>query len=176
MDYNDITNPLIAHANKEATRLVEEFYGTPWAGRNELQSIIATALIDAARTAETAQARRIASMQMDAALRKMLTKPLPAWAASDETVEIPANLALWPEATPEEKPTPAPEAKPLTEDEAVFGVNAWVYCSQHMKVHQTGWCSVAARDKVGLGAATVHEGLDKCRELGLALYADREKP
>jgi len=118
-DYNDNTNPLVARANKEAARLVEEFYGTPWAGRNELQSIIATALIDAA---------------------------------------------------------PAPEAKPLTEDEAVFGVGAWVYCDQHMNVHQTGWCSVSARDKVGLGVATVHEGLDKCRELGLALYADREKP
>jgi len=200
-NYNDNTNPLVAHASKEATRLVEEFYEEEEWGRNELQSLIATALIDAARTAETAQARRIASLEahirrlitvaavhasersdedagalMDAALRKMLTEPLPTWASYDETVEIPSNLALWPEATPEEKPTPAPEAKPLTEDEAVFGVNAWVYCSQHMKVHQTGWCSVSARDKVGLGVATVHEGLDKCRELGLALHADRAKP
>jgi len=74
---------------------------------------------------ETAQARRIASLEahirrlitvaavhasersdedagalMDAVLCSILTKPLPAWAASDEAVTIPANLALWPEATP----------------------------------------------------------------------------
>jgi len=78
-----------------------------------------------ATATETAQARRIASLEahirrlitvaavhasersdedagalMDAVLCSTLTKPLPAWTASDETVEIPANLALWPEATP----------------------------------------------------------------------------
>ena len=123
MDYNNNTNPLVARANKEAARLVEEFYGTPWAGRNELQSIIATALIDAAPT-----------------------------------------------------PAPTPEAKPLTEDEAVFGVNAWGWCQTHQNAHQTGWCGVVVRRKVSLGVATAREALAKCRELGLALYADREKP
>jgi len=74
---------------------------------------------------ETAQARRIASLEahirrlitvaavhasersdedagalMDAVLCRTLTEPLPAWTASDETVELPANLALWPEPTP----------------------------------------------------------------------------
>jgi len=78
-----------------------------------------------ATATETAQARRIASLEahirrlitvaavhasersdedagalMDAVLCSTLTKPLPAWTASDETVEIPANLALWPEPTP----------------------------------------------------------------------------
>jgi len=78
-----------------------------------------------ATATETAQARRITSLEahirrlitvaavhasersdedagalMDAVLCSTLTKPLPAWTASDETVEIPANLALWPEATP----------------------------------------------------------------------------
>ena len=129
-NYNDNTNPLVARANSEAPRIIEEFYEEEEWGRAELQSIIATALIDAARAAETAQARRIASLEahirrlivvatshtmnahggigdgddaaalMDAVLCKMLTEPLPAWAASDEAVEIPANLALWPEATP----------------------------------------------------------------------------
>ena len=44
-----------------------------------------------------------------------------------------------------------------TEDEMVFGKDAWVYCNQHMKAHQTGWCTVSARDKVGLGVATAAE-------------------
>jgi len=125
MDYNDNTNPLVAHASKEATRICDEFYEEDEWGRNELQSLIATALIDAARAAETAQARRITSLEahirrliatatahtsersgvfavalMDAVLCSTLTRPLPAWAASDEAVELPANLALWPEATP----------------------------------------------------------------------------
>jgi len=122
-DYNDNTNPLVAHASKEATRLVEEFYEEEEWGRNELQSLIATALIDAART-------------------------------------------------PAPTPAPTPEAKPLTEDEAVFGVNAWVWCQTHQNAHQTGWCGVVVRRKVGLGVATAREALAKCRELGLALYAD----
>jgi len=78
-----------------------------------------------ATATETAQARRIASLEahirrliivaasrtsvrsgddagahMEAELCSILTRPLPAWAASDEAVELPANLALWPEATP----------------------------------------------------------------------------
>jgi len=125
MDYNDNTNPLVARANSEATRIIEEFYEEEEWGRNELHSGIATALIDAARAAETAQARRIASLEahirrliatatahttersgvsagslMDAVLCRTLTKALPTWASYYETVEIPAELALWPEATP----------------------------------------------------------------------------
>jgi len=123
MDYNDNTNPLNARASKEAARLVEEFYSTPWAGRNELQSIIATALINAATATEPA------------------LKPMPA-----------------------------------TEDEAVFGVGAWVWCRSHQNAHLTGWCGVGVASKVSLGVATAREAQAKCRELGLALYADREKP
>jgi len=125
MNYDDNTNPLVARAHEEATRICDVFYREQWWGRAELYSLIAKALIDAARTAETAQACRIASLEahirrlivvaavhasersdedagalMDAVLCRTLTKPLPAWTASDETVELPANLALWPEPTP----------------------------------------------------------------------------
>lgn len=62
-----------------------------------------------------------------------------------------------------------------TEDVAAFGKDAWVYCKQHMKAHQTGWCSVSPRDKVGLGVQTAQEAYDKCREWGFPLYVDREK-
>lgn len=58
------------------------------------------------------------------------------------------------------------------EDVAAFGRAAWIYCRQHMKAHQTGWCSVSARDKIGLGVATAQEATEKCREWGLELYHD----
>jgi len=63
-----------------------------------------------------------------------------------------------------------------TEDELVFGAGTWVYCSQHMKPHQTGWCGVSARDKLGLGdVKNIHEAIDKCRLFHLPLSADRKE-
>jgi len=61
-----------------------------------------------------------------------------------------------------------------TEDEAMFGHGAWVYCGQHMNAHPTGWCSVSVRDKVGLGisgrgAEVAQEARAKCQEFGLPL-------
>lgn len=61
---------------------------------------------------------------------------------------------------------------PPTDDVAAFGVDAWVYCRQHMKAHQTGWCGVGNRDKVALGVTTAEEAEAKCREWGFELYAD----
>lgn len=58
------------------------------------------------------------------------------------------------------------EAAP-TEDEIVFGKDAWIYCRQHRKAHQTGWCGVGVRDKVGLGVKTAQEAQQKCWEWGL---------
>lgn len=63
-------------------------------------------------------------------------------------------------------------ARPETEDVVAFGRDAWVYCRQHMKAHQTGWCSVGAHDKVALGVTTANEAINKCREWGFALYHD----
>lgn len=57
-------------------------------------------------------------------------------------------------------------------DERAFGKDAWVYCNQHMKAHQTGWCSVSPRDKVGLGVTTAQEAYEKCRAWGFTLYSD----
>ena len=64
------------------------------------------------------------------------------------------------------------EERAPTEDETAFGKDAWVYCSQHMRAHQTGWCSVSARDKVGLGVTAAQDAYDKCRAWGFALYED----
>lgn len=60
-------------------------------------------------------------------------------------------------------------------DVAAFGADAWVYCNQHMRAHQTGWCTVSPRDKVGLGVKTAQEAYNKCRAWGFPLYADRLK-
>ena len=62
---------------------------------------------------------------------------------------------------------------PLTgeqDDTAAFGRNAWVYCKQHMKAHQTGWCGVSPRDKIGLGVDTAEAAYAKCRDWGFELY------
>lgn len=57
----------------------------------------------------------------------------------------------------------------VVEDEQVFGKDAWVYCRAHMRAHQTGWCGVSPREKVGLGVATAKEAQAKCREWGFEL-------
>lgn len=46
----------------------------------------------------------------------------------------------------------------------------WVYCSQHLNVHASGWCTVEPRDKLGLHVETEEEGIEKCKEIGLKLY------
>lgn len=65
--------------------------------------------------------------------------------------------------------------KPPTEDELAFGKDAWIYCNQHCRPHQTGWCTVAPRDKVGLGVSTGEEAMAKCRAWKFPLYADLER-
>jgi hypothetical protein len=65
--------------------------------------------------------------------------------------------------------------RPPTEDEALFGRRAWIYCRQHMRVHGTGWCGVSVREKIGLGVDTASEGVEKCREWGFPLYQDRNQ-
>jgi hypothetical protein len=69
-------------------------------------------------------------------------------------------------------------AQPINDEEedvAAFGRGAWVYCSQHCKPHQTGWCSVSPRDKVGLGVDNAEAAYQKCRDWGLELYGDRKQ-
>lgn len=62
------------------------------------------------------------------------------------------------------------EPEAVTEDEKVFGCGAWVYCSQHCKPHQTGWCTVSARDKIGLGVDSAEAALNKCYDFGLRIH------
>lgn len=66
---------------------------------------------------------------------------------------------------------------PFVHDHEVFGEEQWVYCSQHMKAHLTGWCGVDVMDKVGLGIKgkgekQEQEAIQKCRHLKLPLFRD----
>ena len=56
-----------------------------------------------------------------------------------------------------------------TEDVLFFGRGEWVYCRSHMAAHQTGWCSVSPREKIGLGVETGEEADAKCRAWGFDL-------
>lgn len=61
---------------------------------------------------------------------------------------------------------------PPTEDEIAFGRNRWIYCSQHLRPHATGWCSVSDRDKLLLDARTMEEAFAECIQRRLDLYKD----
>ena len=58
------------------------------------------------------------------------------------------------------------------EDSRIFGEEAWVYCSQHMRPHRTGWCTVSPRNKTALEAKTLEAAYAECRERGFDLYDD----
>lgn len=61
--------------------------------------------------------------------------------------------------------------EPMKVEDEIFG-DQLIYCNQHLKVHETGWCSVSVRDKVGLGTKDHKEAVAKCREWGFRLHSD----
>lgn len=58
-----------------------------------------------------------------------------------------------------------------TDDFKEWG-DSWVYCSQHLRPHKTGWCTVDIRNKICLcnGSKTEQEAYQKCRDFGLKIY------
>lgn len=64
------------------------------------------------------------------------------------------------------------EQKIQTEDQIL---GEWIYCGQHLRPHQSGWCTVGLEDKVGLGPFTgasdvqSQKAMEKCRHLGLKI-------
>ena len=46
----------------------------------------------------------------------------------------------------------------------------FVYCSQHLRPHTTGWCTVSPNDKLGLFVDTLEEAYAKCKRLNLPCY------
>jgi len=51
-------------------------------------------------------------------------------------------------------------------DDKVYGTK-FVYCVQHCRVHETGWCTVAVVDKIALLSETLEEA---AKEWGLKSY------
>ena len=52
----------------------------------------------------------------------------------------------------------------------IFG--DWCYCRQHLRPHETGWCTVSNNEKVGLGISghteqSMRAAYAKCRDFGL---------
>lgn len=60
--------------------------------------------------------------------------------------------------------------KPPTEDELYFGRKKWIYCSQHLNYHLTGWCTVGNHDKTLLEATNSEEAHTECAVRGFRLY------
>lgn len=51
-------------------------------------------------------------------------------------------------------------------------MGAWVYCTQHVRPHQTGWCTVWPRDKIPLEAKDREAAYAECRAKGLKIYGE----
>lgn len=49
-------------------------------------------------------------------------------------------------------------------------MGAFVYCTQHLRPHSTGWCTVAAQDKKPLKATTAEEAYAEVIANGWEVY------
>jgi hypothetical protein len=49
-------------------------------------------------------------------------------------------------------------------------LGAYVYCSQHVAPHATGWCSVGLHDKTPLKATTAQDAFAEVKALGLPIH------
>lgn len=58
----------------------------------------------------------------------------------------------------------------LKAEDAKFGEDAWVYCTQHLRPHSVGWCTVDVRDKVLLKAKNYADAVKECQDMGLTIY------
>lgn len=60
---------------------------------------------------------------------------------------------------------------PKSEDDTQFGTD-WVYCGSHLKVHESGWCTVRNAAKTPLAVSSQGEGETQAREYGFRLYGE----
>lgn len=58
----------------------------------------------------------------------------------------------------------------IVKEDSDFGKDAWVYCSQHMNPHSTGWCTVSVRDKTLLKAKNYEDAVKECVANEYKLY------
>lgn len=64
---------------------------------------------------------------------------------------------------------PLSEENRLPDNEAFPGV-AFVYCTQHLSAHATGWCTVSNMCKIPLEAKTIEEAFRECEAKGYHLF------
>lgn len=53
----------------------------------------------------------------------------------------------------------------ITKDKQIFG-DCYVYCSQHLRPHKTGWCTVHVSEKIKLNAENNEDVFDECKNKG----------
>jgi hypothetical protein len=58
----------------------------------------------------------------------------------------------------------------MTEDAKHFGENVFVYCSQHLRPHSTGWCTVSVSNKIKLDATDEVAAYAECEAKGYKIY------
>lgn len=49
-----------------------------------------------------------------------------------------------------------PEKPYFSTDDKVYGTK-FVYCTQHMRIHETGWCTVSVVEKIPLLSLTIED-------------------
>ena len=60
-----------------------------------------------------------------------------------------------------------------TEDAKTFGENVWVYCRQHLRPHQTNWCTVSVDQKELLEATSMEAAYAECKQRGFTSYSNQ---
>lgn len=60
-----------------------------------------------------------------------------------------------------------------TEDVKAFGADVWIYCRQHLRPHQTGWCTVHVDQKVPLEVTSMEAAYAECRRRKFTIYSDK---
>lgn len=68
-------------------------------------------------------------------------------------------------------PPPKPDEEKKAGDE---GMGAWVYCTQHVRPHSTGWCTVAVADKRPLKAQTQDKAYEETVAIGWPIFNSPE--
>lgn len=56
-----------------------------------------------------------------------------------------------------------------SQDDTVSGA-AFVYCCQHLRVHNTGWCGVSNLDKIPLISRTMDEAQEEWRRKASVIH------
>lgn len=71
----------------------------------------------------------------------------------------------------EQVPAPKRDEEKKAGDEEM---GAWVYCTQHVRPHTTGWCTVGVRDKRPLKARNSEQAYKEVKDIGWPIFGHKE--